>query len=384
MARLFDAYIIADWTAAEGKKLGDTSLWIGVAKRDVRFRLYSETHNVATRAEGEALLASLLAEHRKRGDRVLVGFDFNFGFPAGTAERLKLTGHAPWSAMWKFLASNVVDKPDNTNNRYQVAAKINRLMTDEAWPMWGAPANQAQRWLTTTKPPAGSGADIPEYRATQDAVRKGKLQPKSVWQMHGAGAVGGQTLVGVPAVRRLLEKLGPSGAVWPFGTGWRALDAADVEPLSALRGRGLAVDVRRQCRNEGEFKDQAQVRVTAEHFAALDEAGTLSAAFAPPKGADEALTARSRAGRRLDTGGLTGLGSVHARRYPQLRHSLRSAHGLCHQRTVHHIDGTRGQDRRVRTADGRGFRHYGRDRRRACAMRPRNLRRKHPGTGAEL
>lgn len=137
----------------------------------------------------------------------------------------------------------------------------------------------------------GSGADIPEYRATQDAVRKGKLQPKSVWQMHGAGAVGGQTLVGVPAVRRLLEKLGPSGAVWPFGTGWRALDAADVEPLSALLVEvwPSMFDARP---NEGEFKDQAQVRVTAEHFAALDEAGTLSAAFAPPRGADEALIAR--------------------------------------------------------------------------------------------
>ena len=56
MARLFDAYIVADWTAAETRKLGDNSLWIGVAKRDVRFRLYTETHNVATRAEGEALL----------------------------------------------------------------------------------------------------------------------------------------------------------------------------------------------------------------------------------------------------------------------------------------------------------------------------------------
>jgi hypothetical protein len=295
VARLFDAYIIADWTAAEGKKLGDTSLWIGVAKRDVRFRLYTETHNVATRAEGEALLASLLADHRKRGDRVLVGFDFNFGFPAGTAERLKLTG-TPWSAMWKFLAANVVDKADNTNNRYQVAAKINRLMTDEAWPMWGAPAKQAQRWLTTTKPPksgerAGPGADIPEFRATEDAVRKGRLQPKSVWQMHGAGAVGGQTLVGVPAVRRLLETLGPSGAVWPFGTGWRALDAADVEPLSAL-----VVEVWPSMfdatPNAGEFRDQAQVRLTAEHFAKLDETGALSAAFAPPKGADEALIAR--------------------------------------------------------------------------------------------
>ena len=225
MARLFDAYIIADWTAAEGKKLGDQSVWIGVAKRDVRFRLYTETHNVATRAEGEKLLATLLADHRKRGDRVLVGFDFNFGYPAGTAERLKLPG-TPWQAMWKFIASNIVDKSDNSNNRYQVAAKINRLMTDNAWPMWGAPAKQAQRWLTTTKPPAGSGADIPEYRATQDAVRKGKLQPKSVWQMHGAGAVGGQTLVGVPAALVIVA------VVAAFVPARRAML---VNPVEALR-----------------------------------------------------------------------------------------------------------------------------------------------------
>src|SRR5690606_35669053 len=159
---------------------------------------------------------------RKRGDRVLVGFDFNLGYPKGTAERLKLSG-TPWSAMWKFIASNVVDKPDNTNNRYQVAAQMNRLMTDQPRPPWGPPAHQAQRWLTTTKPPAGAGDDIPDFRATEDAARKGKLQPKSVWQMHGAGAVGGQTLVGIPAVRRLLESLDVSGAVWPFGTGRRAL-----------------------------------------------------------------------------------------------------------------------------------------------------------------
>ena len=291
MARLFDAYVVADWTAAEGKKLGDTSLWIGVAKRDVRFRLYTETHNVATRAEGEALLASILADHRKRGDRVLVGFDFNLGYPAGTAERLGLKDAPAWSAMWKFIAANVVDKPDNTNNRYQVAAKMNRLMTDQAWPLWGAPAKQAQRWLTTTKPPVGSGADIPEFRATEDAVRKGKLQPKSVWQMHGAGAVGGQTLVGIPAVRRLLESLGPSGAVWPFGTGWRALDAADVEPLSVLVAEVWPSMFPTKVQ-AGEFKDQAQVRVTAEALAKMDDAGDLAKAFAPPKGADEALIAR--------------------------------------------------------------------------------------------
>src|SRR5690606_39416690 len=117
------------------------------------------------------------------------------------------------------------------NDRHEAAANITRLMTDPPWPMAGAPASQAQRWLTTTKPPAGAGADTPEFRATEDAVRKGRLQPKSVWQMHGAGAVGGQTLLGIPAVRRLLDSLGPSGAVWPFGTGWRALTPEDVEPL---------------------------------------------------------------------------------------------------------------------------------------------------------
>ncbi|SDQ08859.1 cobalamin biosynthesis protein CbiG [Brevundimonas sp. 374] len=294
MARLFDAYIVADWTAAETKKLGDTSLWIGVAKRDVRFRLYTETHNVATRAEGEALLASILADHRKRGDRVLVGLDFNFGYPVGTAARLGLegtAGQAPWQLMWKFIASNIVDKADNTNNRYQVAAKMNRLMTDEAWPLWGAPAKQAQRWLTTTKPPAGSGADIPEFRATENAARKGRLQPKSVWQMHGAGAVGGQTLVGIPAVRRLLESLGPSGAVWPFGTGWRALMPDDVEPLSALVVE-VWPSMHETKPQPGEFKDQAQVRSTAEALARMDEVGDLVKAFAPPKDASPELIAQ--------------------------------------------------------------------------------------------
>ena len=295
MARLFDAVIIADWTAAEGKKLGDQSVWIGVAKRDVRFRLYTETHNTATRAEGEALLNKLISEHRKRGDRVLVGFDFNFGYPAGTAARLKLDG-SPWSAMWKFVAANIVDKADNTNNRYQVAAKMNRLMTDQPWPFWGAPASQAQRWLTTTKPPEGAGADIPEFRAAELAARKDKLPPKSVWQMHGAGAVGGLTLLGVPMLRRLLDKLGASAAVWPFNTGWRELTEADIEPLSAVVVEvwPALFDAKRQVSADGvkEYKAQAQVRTAAEAFAQMDDAGTLQKAFAPPKTADEALIAQ--------------------------------------------------------------------------------------------
>ena len=42
----------------------------------------------------------------------------------------------------------------------------------------------------------------------------------------------------------------------------------------------------------GEFKDQAQVRVTAERLAAMDDDGTLAQAFAPPKGTTPELIAR--------------------------------------------------------------------------------------------
>lgn len=291
MPRLFDAYVIAAWTAAETKKLGEQSLWLGVAKRDVRFRLYAETHNVATRAEGEALLASLLAEHARRGDRVLIGFDFALGWPQGTAARLDLKAAPAWSALWRFIADNIVDKADNTNNRYQVAAKMNRLMTDQAWPFWGAPAKQAQRWLTTTKPPEGAGDDIPDFRAVELALKDKGQTPRSLWQMHGAGAAGGPALIGVPAVRRLLDRLGASAAVWPFGTGWRALGEADVEPLSALVAE-VRPELFGEARPEtGEFKDQARVRHAALALADLDERGELATAFGPPKSAAEALIA---------------------------------------------------------------------------------------------
>ena len=218
--RLFGAYVIVDYTAAEGKKTGESSMWVGVMKRDVRFRLSYETHNPATRAEGLALLRTLLADLKKRGDRVLLGVNFALGFPRGTAQRLQLKG-TPGEAMWDFLAKNVVDKPDNTNNRFQVAAKMNRLMTDDAYPFWGCPKNAAQKWLSTLKP--DSFGDFPEFRLTEDATKtlKKTAHAKSLWQMHGAGVVGGQSMLGIAALKALVAD---DMRVWPLRTGFGMLD----------------------------------------------------------------------------------------------------------------------------------------------------------------
>jgi hypothetical protein len=282
VSRLFGAYIIVDWSAAEGRGTGANSVWLAVIKRDVRFRLTApELHNPPTRAEAAALLRSLLADLARRNEKALIGFDFNLGFPEGTAERMKLEGE-PWAALWKFLGARVVDKPDNTNNRFQVAATMNRLMTGAARPFWGAPARQAQTTLSSTKPPAGA-VDVPrEFRRTELATQgKGKAGAKSVWQMHGAGVVGGQTLLGIAAAKRLLDELGPAGAVWPFSFGWRAPTPADLEPLRALLVE-VYPSIFPVAPEAGEVKDRAQVRAVAEHLARLDEQGRLAALFNPP------------------------------------------------------------------------------------------------------
>ncbi|MGZ3298939.1 MAG: cobalamin biosynthesis protein CbiG [Asticcacaulis sp.] len=286
MQRLFGAYVIVDYTAAEGRKTGESSMWIGVMKRDVRFRLSYESHNPATRAEGLILLRGILADLKKRGDRVLVGVNFALGLPRGTAGRLNLKGE-PWRALWDFLAKNIVDKPDNSNNRFQVAAKMNRLMTDDAYPFWGCPKNAAQKWLSTLKP--ASFGDFPELRLTEEAARRLKppVAVKSLWQMHGAGVSGGQSMLGIAALHALAAA--DDVKVWPFETGFGALDVDALLGLSAVVVE-VAPAMFDGPAQSGEVKDATLVRLTAQALAERDDKGELGALFAAPKGLDEAST----------------------------------------------------------------------------------------------
>jgi hypothetical protein len=285
VSRLFGAYIIVDYSAAEGKKTGDSSVWIGVMKRDVRFRLSYERFNPATRAEAATLLRTLLADLHKRGDRVFLGFDFALGFVRGTSAQLALSGETPRAALWDFLAKNIVDKPDNTNNRFAVAAKMNRLMTDAAYPFWGCPKSAAQKWLSTLKP--DSFGDFPEYRFTEEAARAKKVAAKSLWQMHGAGVVGGQSMLGIVMLKALLSDLGTGAKAWPFDTGFGALDHESLSGVDVVIAE-IYPSLYETTLEDGEYKDEAQVRCTAEVFADLDDRGALEALFAAPTALDAA------------------------------------------------------------------------------------------------
>ena len=278
MARLFNAYVIVDWSAASKPTKGADSIWIGVLKRDVRFRMTFEAHNPATRGEAEKLLSGILDDRAKRSERTLVGFDFCLAFPRGLAAALNLPGDEPWRSVWNQIDRMVKDKVDNTNNRFGVGSEINRRLTGGPFPFWGVPPKDA---LTTLQPKRGRNHgpdDLPEFRHAE-LLAKGA---SPIWKLYYQGSVGGQSILGIPMVRRLKLARGDKFQVWPFETGWKPLTEASLAGVDAVAAE-VYPSLYKAALLPGEVKDTAQVRVTAEHFAKLDEAGKLGAAFGPAK-----------------------------------------------------------------------------------------------------
>jgi hypothetical protein len=279
VARLFNAYVMVDWSAASKPTTGADSVWIGVLKRDVRFRMAFEAHNPATRAEAEKLLLGILQDRAKRSERTLLGFDFPLGFPRGFATAMNLPGEEPWLAVWNQLDRMVRDRPGNINNRFGVGSEINRRLTGGPFPFWGCPPRDA---LTTLQPKRGrehGPGDLPEFRHI-DLAAKGA---SAIWKLYYQGSVGGQAILGIPVARRLKLALGGKLAVWPFETRWRALGEADLAGVDVVLAE-IYPSILKPAPVAGEIRDLTQVRALAEHFARLDEAGRLGEVFAPAKG----------------------------------------------------------------------------------------------------
>ncbi len=273
--RLFNAYVAVDWSAASKPATGADSIWIGVMKRNVRFQMAYEAHNPATRAEAEKQLGAILDELKRKSERVLVGFDFPLGFPRGTAGALKLAGE-PWRALLDFLTKEVKDKPDNANNRFQVGAKMNRLMSGEAFPFWGAPARDEQTMLSAKRPREHGEADLPELRLCEQALKTAS----PIWKLYYQGSVGGQALTGMPVVKRLRDAR--AAKLWPFETGWRPLNAAELAGVDCVFAE-IYPSLHPAKPLAGEVKDQTQVRGICERFNALDEKGQFAPLFGPVK-----------------------------------------------------------------------------------------------------
>ena len=284
---LFDTHIIVDWSArstpSPARPTKD-SIWWCVARDGVA----DDPEYARTRHEAVSRLAAFLATELGANRRALIGFDFPFGYPAGVAR--DLTGQASAFALWDWLDGQIKDAGDNANNRFEVAETINQAYPGVG-PCWGRPAGWSHFDVPTRKSARTRQDTHPPECRLADFSAKGA---KTVWQLFGAGSVGSQVLLGLPALKRLIGDPGIKGhaSIWPFDTGLSAPDAPIV--VAEIYPSLLKTEIARR-KEQDEVLDRAQVRVNAEAFARLDASRGLTPLFE----GDESLTAEER--RRIET-----------------------------------------------------------------------------------
>jgi precorrin-8X/cobalt-precorrin-8 methylmutase len=262
--------VIVDWSAANQPKTGRDSIWIACRRAD------EETiANPPTRAAAQALLADLIAQATKRGERVLLGFDFPFGYPEGFAARLGLAG-PPWRALWEEIARLVEDRPDNRNNRFAVAAELNRRVSQGGFPFWGCPERSAGPYLGAKHHRRHDRDGLAERRVIDEWM----VGAQPCWKLLGAGSVGGQVLTGIPVVRALRDdpRWADDARIWPFETGLSTPEPARIVFAEVWPSWWDW----KTTRDGDEIADRAQVRHVARLFAARARAGDLAAWFTPP------------------------------------------------------------------------------------------------------
>ena len=239
-----------------------------------------EIQNFRTRYDAIDYIDLLLTEATEERGRLLCGFDFSFGFPEGTAQML--TSHNNWASLWELIGRVIEDGPDNRNNRFRAAADLNRCFRGEG-PFWGRPANPVIPFLGTVPPHNRWGVNLPPYRRQVERLFPGQ----AVWQLHGRGAVGSQTLTGIAALERRLRHRDDVD-IWPFET----LGKGQCHVLAEIYPSLIE-----PCQ-EHDVLDAGQVHAVVARLRELDQAGLLVGRLKAPK--DMPAAVRNEEGMFLD------------------------------------------------------------------------------------
>jgi hypothetical protein len=170
-----------DWSGRSGPDQRG-ALWLAEAVDGELVRL----EGGRTRAE----VVEVLIAAAERDPNLIVGFDFAFSLPAWYLQVRRLTPRQ----LWALVADEALTP---AMRRYGLA----RWMNAPEAPFWTMSQDHA-RLLPEQ-----------EFRRTENDMRLPGVQPKSVFQLVGAGQVGRGSLYGMQALHRLT---GAGFHVWPF------------------------------------------------------------------------------------------------------------------------------------------------------------------------
>ena len=175
-------YLGVKWSGAAKPSDAAKAMWVAVVRDGVLVDLRSGLDRNR--------MSDFIDQGRARSGVVRTGIDFGFSVPAWY---LDVHGLHDAPALWGLMSSLQDSRGETTQWQREL---------DE--PFWGP--------LIRTKPALPPGATW--FRSTEETARAmtGAV-PKSVFQLSGAGSVGGQSVRGMPHLARL-RNLGWS--IWPF------------------------------------------------------------------------------------------------------------------------------------------------------------------------
>lgn len=282
---MFDRVIAVDWSArsvpSPRRPVKDA---IYICNRSTRQNARTDGHPTyhRTRAEAIGVVQNALDAALIAGERVCLGFDFGFGYPPGFAERL--TGRAEALAVWDWLDEQITDGPDNANNRFAVAARINTQF-DGTGPFWGCPAGVNLPGLPA-KGNLRHGHGLSDRRAVEQVVKSAQ----SGFKLFTTGSVGSQSLLGLPYLARLRRRYGAALTVWPQQSGWGVPEAqivlAEIYPSLTMIGRLISLHST-DPKELYHIPDAVQVHEVC-HWVASMSPDTLKNAFDPIPGHPDA------------------------------------------------------------------------------------------------
>jgi hypothetical protein len=176
--------VAVDWSGA--REPGRPSrIWLAEVADGTLVRL----HGGWSRAEVTAELVEIVRAAAHTGERVLIGLDFSFGFPAWY---LRDRGWRRADQAWQAFDPVTVDQ----------------LLAAPSAPFWG-------RGAVRTRPDMlVEPTQTPAFRETERQIAaRHAVRPFSIFQLVGAGSVGAASLRGMATLHALREA---GATLWPF------------------------------------------------------------------------------------------------------------------------------------------------------------------------
>jgi precorrin-8X/cobalt-precorrin-8 methylmutase len=294
-SRVFDAYLMVDWSSSRQptKPNAKDSIWLGLGQWSGTGFSLLNSENCTTRVSARARIQKKVKEWLDEDLRVLVGFDFAFGYPRGFARSLGIAGTSSWRSVHAHVAKTVNDNAANAHDGAQFADACNRATAPAGpGPFWGCHGRDQTAVLTSRRvglftfstPNAPGTYPLGEWRVTDNLARQ-HANPQSVWKLNCGVSVGMQTITGIKHLHELRTEMDGAARVWPFETGFDVPTKPEAwfgEIFPSL----LPIDPAVQGR--GGPRDREQVETCVLEAARRDAAGTMSALLRGPSGLSSA------------------------------------------------------------------------------------------------